>query len=107
MPSTRSGSPTANSCGPTRASIAWAPSDRSGTGRAGSDDRDFPGPAKVYEPITPLPAETLPDTFVHPAGYCQNVLSTGRCTVTGTDIVSEREAILVECDHPRTTELAG
>jgi len=73
----------------------------------GLDDRDFPGPAKVYEPITPLPAETLPDTFVHPAGYCQNVLSTGRCTVTGTDIVSEREAILLECDHPRTTELAG
>ena len=70
----------------------------------GLDDHDFPGPAKVYEPITPLPAETLPDTFVHPAGYCQNVLSTGRCTVTGTDIVSEREAILLECDHPRTTE---
>ena len=51
--------------------------------------------------------ETLPDTFVHPAGYCQNVLATGRCTVTGTDIVAGREAILLECDHPRTTELAG
>jgi hypothetical protein len=73
----------------------------------GLHDRDFPGPSRVYEPITPLPAETLPDTFVHPAGYCQNVLATGRCTVTGTDIVSGREAILLECDHPRTTELAG
>ena len=73
----------------------------------GLGDRDFPGTAKVYEPITGLPAETLPDTFVHPAGYCQNVLATGRCTVTGTDIVSEREAVLLECDHPRTTELAG
>ena len=73
----------------------------------GLDDHDFPGPAKVYEPITALPAETLPDTFVHPAGYCQNVLSTGRCTVTGTDIVSGREAILLECDHPRTTELVA
>ena len=73
----------------------------------GLDDRDFPGPSKVYEPITFLPAETLPDTFVHPAGYCQNVLATGRCHVTGTDIVSGREAILLECDHPRTTELAG
>ncbi len=44
-------------------------------------------PPKVYEPVTLLPAETLPDTFVHPAGYCQNVLATGRCTVTGTTVV--------------------
>ena len=73
----------------------------------GLDDRDFPGPSKVYQPITALPMETLPDTFVHPAGYCQNVLATGRCTVTGTALVSGREAILLECDHPRTTELAG
>ena len=73
----------------------------------GLADRDFPGPSKVYEPITSLPAETLPDTFVHPAGYCQNVLSTGRCTVTGTEIVGGREAVLLECDHPRTTELSG
>ena len=51
--------------------------------------------------------ETLPETFVHPAGYCQNVLATGRCPVTGSDVVNGREAILLECDHPRTTELAG
>ena len=51
--------------------------------------------------------ETLPDTFVHPAGYCQNVLATGRCTVTGSGLVGGREAILLECDHPRTTEIAG
>lgn len=73
----------------------------------GLADRDIPGTSKVYEPVTALPMETLPDTFVHPAGYCQNVLATGRCTVTGTAIVSSREAILLECDHPRTTELAG
>jgi hypothetical protein len=73
----------------------------------GLDDPDFPGPSKVYEPLTALPMETLPDTFVHPAGYCQNVLATGRCTVTGSDLVSGREAVLLECDHPRTTELAG
>jgi hypothetical protein len=73
----------------------------------GLDDGDFPGQSKVYEPVTALPAETLPETFVHPAGYCQNVLATGRCLVTGTDIVSGREAILLECDHPRTTEIAG
>jgi hypothetical protein len=73
----------------------------------GLGDTDLPGTSKVYEPITALPMETLPDTFVHPAGYCQNVLATGRCLVSGTDIVSSREAILLECDHPRTTELPG
>lgn len=73
----------------------------------GLDDPDLPGTSKVYEPVTALPMETLPETFVHSAGYCQNVLATGRCTVTGTGIVAGREAILLECDHPRTTELAG
>jgi hypothetical protein len=73
----------------------------------GLDDPDLPATSRVYEPVTALPMETLPETFVHPAGYCQNVLATGRCTVTGTDIVAGREAILLECDHPRTTELAG
>jgi len=73
----------------------------------GLDDPDFPGTSKVYEPVTALPMETLPETFVHPAGYCQNVLATGRCFVTGTAIVAGREAVILECDHPRTTELAG
>ena len=73
----------------------------------GLDDPDFPGPSRVYEPLTALPMETLPDTFVHPAGYCQNVLATGRCAVTGSDLVSGREAVRLECDHPRTIELAG
>jgi hypothetical protein len=73
----------------------------------GLADPDFPGFAQVYEPLTALPFETLPDTFVHPAGYCQNVLSTGRAHVAGTALVIGREAILVECDHPRTTEIAG
>ena len=44
----------------------------------GLDDRDFPGSSRVYEPVTALPTETLPETFIHPAGYCQNVLATGR-----------------------------
>jgi hypothetical protein len=73
----------------------------------GLDDPDLPGTSKVYEPITALPMETLPDTFVHPAGYCQNVLATGHCRVAGTAIVAGREAIVLECDHPRTTELPG
>ena len=67
-------------------------------------DGDFPGSARVYEPFTPLPLETLPELFVHPAGYCQNVLATGRTWISGTDIVSGRESIVLECDHPRTVE---
>lgn len=73
----------------------------------GLGDPDFPGSAKVYEPVTALPTETLPDTFVHPAGFCQNVLTTGRCLVTGTDLINGREAILLSCDHPRTTEMSA
>jgi outer membrane lipoprotein-sorting protein len=71
----------------------------------GLDDRDYPGWSKVYWPLTPLPMETLPDTFVHPAGYSQNVLATGRCWISGTDVVAGREAVVLECDHPRTVEV--
>ena len=65
---------------------------------------DFPGPSRVYEPVTPLPLETLPELFVHPAGYCQNVLATGRTWISGTDVVAGRESIVLECDHPRAIE---
>lgn len=70
----------------------------------GLHDRDFPGRSQVYEPLTALPMESLPETFVHPAGFCQNVLSSGRCWVAGSELVGRREAVLLECDHPRTTE---
>ena len=53
----------------------------------------MPGSARVYEPLTPLPLETLPELFIHPAGYCQNVLATGRTWISGTDVVAGREAI--------------
>lgn len=67
-------------------------------------DKDFPGPSQVFEPVTPLPFDTLPELFVHPAGYCQNVLTTGRTWISGTDVVNGREAIVLECTHPRTIE---
>ena len=74
----------------------------------GLDDRDFPGAAKVYEPITALPMETLPDTFVHPAGYCQNVLATGRCSVVESrGALLGRETVGLVCLHPRTIELTA
>lgn len=74
------------------------------SGRAG---RDLPGMSLVYVPTTPLPMETLPDTFIHPAGYCQNVLATGRTWVSGIDSVAGRPVVLVDCDHPRTIEMAA
>jgi len=73
----------------------------------GLGDPDFPAASRVYDPVTALPAETLADTFVHPAGFCQNVLATGPCTITGTDLIGGREAILLACDHPRTIGLTG
>jgi hypothetical protein len=73
----------------------------------GLGDPDFPATSKVYQPVTLLPAETLADTFVHPAGFCQNVLATGLCTITGTDLIAGREAIVLTCDHPRTIGLVG
>lgn len=71
----------------------------------GLDPKHYPGSSTVYEPITPLPMETLAELFVHPAGYCQNVLATGPCRITGTDRVAGREAIVVESDHPRAVEV--
>ena len=83
-PTTSSGSPTA-SIVRTYASAHGLGTQRPVRNRPrGLEDPDFPGPSRVYEPVTALPMETLPDTFVHPAGYCQNVLATGRCLVTGT-----------------------
>ena len=76
---TRSGSRTASSSGRTRASTSSGRSDPIRNRPRGLADPDFPGSSQVYEPVTALPIETLPDTFVHPAGYCQNVLATGRC----------------------------
>lgn len=76
-------------------------------GVSGASSRELPGPSRVYHPRTALPMETLPEAFVHPAGYCQNVLSTGRCAVVGLDEIAERQAIVVECEHPRTIEISA
>ena len=50
--------------------------------------------------------ESLPETFVHPAGLCQNVLATGDCRVVGTADHNGREVIILECHHPRTVEVS-
>ncbi len=68
-------------------------------------NRDLPNASRQYRPLTQLLAESVPDVFIHPAGYCQNVLATGSCRVTGATSVAGREALVVECDHPRTVEV--
>lgn len=73
----------------------------------GTDGKDLPGSSRIYISVTPLQTETLPELFIHPAGYCQNVLGTGVCRVTGTTAVADREAIVLECDHPRTIEIVA
>ena len=74
---------------------------------AGLDGSDLPGTSRAYHPRTNLPANSLVETFVHPAGFCQNVLATGACRIAGTELVQGREAIIVESLHPRTIEMAG
>lgn len=72
--------------------------------RGVADGHDLPGRSRFYVPRTPLKMESLPELFIHPAGYCQNVLGTGSCRVTGVTEVAGRQAIVLECDHPRTVE---
>ena len=71
----------------------------------GADDPELPGRSRVYLPVTVLPAETLADTFVHPHGYCRNVLATGAISHRGTQVIAGREAILLRVDHPRTSHV--
>jgi len=72
----------------------------------GADSADLPRFAQVYLPVTALPAETLADTFVHPNGFCRNVLLTGVVTRRGTAALANgRETILLRCDHPRTSHV--
>jgi hypothetical protein len=71
------------------------------------EESDLPGRSRIYVPLTRLPAESLPDLFVHPGGYCQNVLATGECRITGESLQQGREAIHVEVRHPRVIEVTA
>jgi len=72
----------------------------------GALDPELPSWARVYQPQTSLQPETVVDTFVHPHGFCRNVLSTGAVTRRGTAaLAGGRETMLLRCDHPRTSHL--
>ncbi|MET1231313.1 MAG: hypothetical protein ABWY52_00515 [Candidatus Limnocylindrales bacterium] len=66
---------------------------------------DLPGFARVYAPRTMLPMETLAETFVHPRGFCRNVLATGVLELLGTNERNGRESWLVRCSQPRRAEV--
>lgn len=72
----------------------------------GADSADLPPWSRIYLPVTTLPPESLADTFVHPRGFCHNVLMTGPVYRRGTQqMANGREAILLRCDHPRTSHV--
>lgn len=72
----------------------------------GAEAADLPPWSRIYLPVTTLPAESLADTFVHPRGFCHNVLMTGLVYRRGTQkMANGREAILLRCDHPRTSHV--
>lgn len=72
----------------------------------GALDPQLPSFARIYLPVTRLPSETITDTFVHPHGFCRNVLATGATRQLGTALlVDGREAIVLRCDHPRTSHV--
>jgi len=73
---------------------------------AGLDNLDLPPSSRVYLPVTALPMESLPDLFLHPAGFLQNVVATGAPRIVTTAQHLGRETILVECRHPRVTEVS-
>ena len=73
---------------------------------AGATEEELPGFARLYLPVTRLPSETVADTFVHPHGFCRNVLATGKIRQLGTALLAgKREAIVLRCDHPRTSHV--
>jgi hypothetical protein len=62
---------------------------------------DLPAFSRVYPRRTMLPPETAADAFVHPRGFCRNVLATGGLTLLGTTARNGRETWLIRCDQPR------
>ena len=68
----------------------------------GINDPSLPWSSRVVPPITELPAESLPEAFVHPAGLTRN-LATGSVALVGQATIAGREALLLEVDAPRAT----
>ena len=74
-------------------------------GVVGSDQPSLPAWARTRPILTPLPAGSLADTFVHPHNLFRNVLVTGPLAIVGTMEVAGRETIVVRSSHPRTAKV--
>jgi hypothetical protein len=72
------------------------------SGVLGTEAAGLPAWARTRPVLTPLPAGSLADAFVHPHSLFRNVLVTGPLAVLGTMAVAGREAIVVRASHPRT-----
>ena len=67
----------------------------------GAESADLPPFSRIYLPVTTLPAESLADTFVHPRGFCHNVLMTGVVYRRGTQqMANGREAVCCAATTP-------
>jgi hypothetical protein len=73
----------------------------------GLDSSTLPSTSRVYVPLTRLPIDSVAEVAIHPGTYLQNVVGTGAIRVVGGRRVAGREAIEVECLHPRTTRIAA
>lgn len=69
----------------------------------GAERADLPDHSRTRPVLTALPANSLADAFVHPAGLLDGVLASGPLALLGTSSVAGREAYVVRSDHPRTT----
>ena len=74
-------------------------------GVVGAERSDLPGFSRLYMPRTPLPPESVAETFIHPHGFARNVLVTGPVALIGTAMIGGREAFIIRADHPRTTQV--
>jgi hypothetical protein len=81
-------------------------SDRAiGTHVAGVEQADLPPYARQRVPLTSLPSGSIVEAFVHPHGLFRNVLVTGPLEVAGSQMVADREAVVVRARHPRAAKV--
>ena len=92
----------------------WSAEHRKGTQRAVRRRVARPRRSRLSGQLDGLPAadraagrDRCPMRSSTRPGLCQNVLATGRSWVSGTVDVNGREAIAVECDHPRSIGIAA
>ena len=77
-----------------------------GVQELGRRERVRPSFARVYVARTPLPPDSVVETFVHPHGLIRNVLLSGPVALVGTThLAGGRETIVLRADHPRSSHV--